>query len=477
MKSFKLLLALLLFVLSIGLTACNPKEDGGNNNDLPPSGNTGDDGSNDGGNTELPGGTDNPIGDGTDYVAELKLDMNSETAKAEATVKTFIDGDTVHFNVNEPTFDGVVLKARFLAINTPESTGKIEEYGKQASKFTKEKLSTATSIIVESDDSIWNTDSTGGRYMVWVWYQPAEGEDYRNLNLEILQNGLAVASNTAANRYGTTCVAALEQAKALKLKVHSGQNDPLFYYGEAQEVDLKELRTNISEYVDAKVAFEAVIFADKSSTLYVQEYFVEDDTYYGIQVYYGKNGNPMLTSQFKLGNRLRIVGTVQEWNGIYQVSGLDIDVWNLSDPNNTIEISKNNEIVCTEITAEQFNSGMVSVGFEDEEGLVTYEDYKFTEVAFHSYIEMKNLQITNIYTTQNGGDSDGAMTFTCQVDGQTIKVRTEVLYDSNNKVIKDTAYNGKNINVKGVIESYTYDNGNVEYQIKVFFASDITINN
>ena len=67
----------------------------------------------------------------------------------------FIDGDTTHFYINQsgnynnisktPGIDGV-LKARYLGVNTPESTGKIEEWGKKASKFTQEKLATATSI-------------------------------------------------------------------------------------------------------------------------------------------------------------------------------------------------------------------------------------------------------------------------------------------------------------------------------------------
>ena len=34
-----------------------------------------------------------------DYAASLKLDMTTDTAKQEVTVKSFIDGDTVHFNV------------------------------------------------------------------------------------------------------------------------------------------------------------------------------------------------------------------------------------------------------------------------------------------------------------------------------------------------------------------------------------------
>ena len=65
-----------------------------------------------------------------DY-ADFKLQMNSGTRKQEVTVKSFIDGDTVHFHVPEQVMESGVLKARFLAVNTPESTGKIEEYGRR----------------------------------------------------------------------------------------------------------------------------------------------------------------------------------------------------------------------------------------------------------------------------------------------------------------------------------------------------------
>ena len=69
-----------------------------------------------------------------DYAASIPLDMSSETAKQEVTVKAFVDGDTTHFNVPGSISAGGLLKARYLAVNTPESTGKIEEYGKKASQ-------------------------------------------------------------------------------------------------------------------------------------------------------------------------------------------------------------------------------------------------------------------------------------------------------------------------------------------------------
>ena len=211
------------------------------------------------GDPQVTTGATDPVLEVVDYAAQLKLDMKSSTLKQEVTVKGYVDGDTVHFHVPTSVMPDGVLKARFLAINTPESTGKIEEYGKAASRFTREKLEQAVSIILESDTNTWNADSTGDRYLVWVWYKTADMDDYRNLNIEILQEGLAIASNSGGNIYGTVALAAIAQAKAQKLNVHSGQKDPSFYYGEAVELDLKELRTNVADYNGMKVAFNGIV--------------------------------------------------------------------------------------------------------------------------------------------------------------------------------------------------------------------------
>ena len=213
-------------------------------------------GDNGGGGTVTPP-EDNGPGEFIDYVATVKLDRASGRLSAEATVKAFIDGDTTHFYVDESVSPTGVLKARYLAINTPESTGQVEPWGKAASNFTKEKLSAATSIIIESDDARWNLDSTGDRHLVWVWYKTAEMQDYRNLNLEIMQEGLAIASSYMDYAYGTVCRDILSQAVAHKLHVHDKNTpDPNFYYGSAQPMTLKELKTTVVMYPEAGYSFD-----------------------------------------------------------------------------------------------------------------------------------------------------------------------------------------------------------------------------
>lgn len=403
-----------------------------------------------------------------DYASELKLNMSSETKKQVVTVKTYVDGDTTHFNVPEDVIPGGVLKARYLAIDTPESTGKIEEYGKKASEFTKKTLSSAVSILVESDSEKWNLDSTGSRYLVWVWYKTSEDGEYRNLNLEILQNGLAAASSTGNNRYGDICLSALAQARAENLNVYSGEKDPDFYYGDAIELTLKELRLNAADYTNKKVAFEGVITRNDGRSIYVEEYDSDTDMYFGITVYYGYGLSGAGLSMIAVGNRSRIVGTVQyyEAGGTYQVSGLTYRQMKPDDPSNVQKISDGHDPAFITISADKFVSGKVTLDGDTRE-------YSFAELAQSTTVSINGLTVKDIYTTtSDDSSSKGAMTLTCEADGVTVYVRTAVLTDKDGKVVTQETFAGKNINVRGVVDYY-----DGKYQIKVLSLGDITVNN
>ena len=413
-------------------------------------------------------GTQAPEVETVDYAGQLKLDMNSSTLKQEATVMTYVDGDTVHFHVPADVMDGGVLKARFLAINTPESTGKIEEYGKAASNFTKETLKKATSIILESDDDKWNADSTGGRYLVWVWYKTAEMTDYRNLNIEILQNGLAIASNSGGNIYGDVALNAIAQARAQKLNVHSGKPDPDFYYGEAVELDLKELRSNVEKYNGLKVAFNGIVTMNANETAYVEVYDSETDMYYGMTVYYGYGLNGDGVQILNVGNEVRIVGTVQyyETGGTWQVSGLTYRSMKPNDPSNIQKLSEGHEPAFRLTDPVRFAKGTVDVVVDE-----TVTTLPYAKLALSTTVSMKNLYVKHVSTTdKEGSSSNGAMTLTCEVDGVTISVRTVVLLDADGNLITEEDLLGKTIDVRGLVD-YFMDG----YQIKVFTINDITI--
>ena len=410
------------------------------------------------------------VTDPVDYAGSIKFDSSSGAKYSEVTVHAYVDGDTTHFNIPESVYEGGLLKARYLAVNTPESTGKIEEYGKKASKFTKEKLSSASAIIVESDTANWDIDSTGSRCLVWVWYKPADGGDYRNLNIELLQNGLAIASSSANNRYGETCMSAIAQAKAQKLNLYSGQKDPDFPYGDAIELTLSELRRNVEEYSGKKVAFEGVVTINNNNGVYVEEADPELGIYNGMYVYYGFGLSGDGLEILSVGNRVRIVGTLQfyETGGTWQVSGLTYRQMKPDDPGNIRKLGDGYEPAFAAIDTAKFNSGKLTV--TDEEGKQT--EYGYAELLQCSTVSCENLKVKSIYTTNTeGSSSNGAMTLTCTAsDGSEISVRTVVLYDENNNIITAAKYEGKTIDVKGVVD---YFSGG--YQIKVFSDSHITI--
>ena len=408
-----------------------------------------------------------------DYVDQTKLDLDSDTKKLEVTIHAYIDGDTTHFNVPRDISDNGILKARYMGVNTPESTGKIEEWGKKASSFTKEKLSTAVAIMIESDDDKWNLDSSGGRHLVYVWYKPSADADYRCLNLELIQNGLSIACGTTEDRYGQAASNAFQQARREKLHVFSGEQDPGFYYGDAYEVDLKGLRTNIELYANMRVAFEGVVTRNNNNSVYIEEYDAETDMYYGISAYYGFETGALLNN-LAIGNRVRVVGSVQyyEAGGTWQVSDLSYREFKPNDPGNTQVISQGHKAADLLTSLDRFNNGQVEVEVMTELGSeeTVVKTFPYAQLAMNTSITLKDLYVSDIYTTHNGGDNDGAMTLTCTSEGETIDVRTIVLRDEDGNIIDASAYLGKTIDVIGIVDFYSG-----RYQIKVLKASDIYI--
>ncbi|MCM1195033.1 MAG: thermonuclease family protein [Firmicutes bacterium] len=426
----------------------------------------------------------------TDYVESCKLRMETSSLKMFATVRTYVDGDTTHFNVPvSTTFPDGILKARYLAVDTPESTGTIEEYGKQASNFTHDKLASvdptdSEAIVLESNDGIWNVDSTGGRYLVFTWYRTSASEPYRMLNLELLQVGLAKAKNVSTTKYSSVCNKASNQAIDKKIGLYSGEPDPLYYYGAAQNIDIKTLRNNIEDYDGTLVAFTGIVVSrdEDGKSMYVESFDAEDNMWYGVFIFYGydlKKGFQHLVA----GNEIRFVGSVSFYktSGKYQITDIRYDPYQTSADSDRYfsVVSKGNEVVFPEVTGTEYlGNKTVTVVRDGEE---VNETVSFQEISLDAPLAMKNLKVTKVYTTTSAtATSVGAMTLTCTTpDGKTVIVRTEVLHedDDNNKpIIKADAYLNKTIDIKGYGDRYTPEEGaEGEYQIKIKNAADITV--
>lgn len=457
---------------------------------------------NNGGNTDPGGDKVNHV----DYASELKLDFDSNTKKQEVTIRLHVDGDTTHFNpVKNSKLPGCddydyfytdacpttgYAKARYLGINTPESTGQIEEWGKAASKFTRSKLESGTSWIIESNDENWNIDSTGGRFLLWVWYLPEGETEYRNLNIEILQAGLAYASSIPDTRYAEYAQAAINQAEAEKLYVFSGEKDPDYHYGGPINTTLAELRFNPEAYEGKKIRVEGLVVANFNNTAYIEEVFTNIEGYeggirIGMPVYYSYTTGKVVTEILQVGNKVSVVGVLQfyETAGYYQIT--DIKSYDRYKPVENCEIIEKVGIdnAYSDLDVAQFVSTDECVSWEyeivDDEGNTSSKKVSITyaEALLGSSVTVSNLKVTHVSTTQNEESSNfGAMTLTCETeDGNTIQVRTAVFKDADGKLITASAYLNQTISVKGVVEYYESMYNSIPYQIKCHRQDYITV--
>ena len=260
----------------------------------------------------------------------------------------------------------------------------------------------------------------------------------------------------------------------MKLYCHSGKADPEVYRGDAIEVSIKELRLNIEEYNNKKVAFEGAVVNDYGNTVYVEAYDEETDMYYGMQVYYGYSLSPGGLEIISLGNYVRIVGTVQyyETGNTYQVSDLYYSEFRPNDPNNLKLIESGWGASYVETTVSELTTGKV---YEGQELLGNFAD-----LAVYTTVSLNNLVVKSIYTTDNDVESSnfGAMTLTCEdAQGNKVDIRT-VPFMLDGQLVTESYYMGKTISVKGMIDYYysSYDQDGFYYQVKAFRMGDIQIN-
>ena len=169
---------------------------------------------------------------------------------------------------------------------------------------------------------------------------------------------------------------------------------------------------------------------------------------------------------------VKVVGKVSfyETGNSYQITDLKLKLREPENPDNLVLISEGNEIPYTELTADAFTSKVERTAVVDGEEVLRECDY--AELLLATSVSMKGLVVESIYTTTNeASSSKGAMTLTCKVGDKTVDVRTEVLKDAEGNVITAEYFEGKTIDVRGVVDRF-----DGTYQIKVFTMNDITVN-
>ena len=312
-----ILRSILVFLLLFVLISCGGDNTGNG-------GNTGD------------GGNKDPFEDNYEYVTpetdKLKLTEEYsgkdfiEDGIGEVTISNFVDGDTANFR----TKNGKSFTARFLGINTPESTYKVEPWGFAASKYTKNALKNAYKIVLQCDDINDRVDSTGERYLSWVWLIDENG-DSRLLNLELVEVALAKvkANDTSLAEIFADAVFEVTQARC---RIYGYENDPDYDYSkESKALSLKDIR----ELYGTKEAAEqqkdqgkkivvsgVVVRNDGINSCYIQQYDVEANEYYGVYVY----GGYVNQAGFKIGNSVVIEGKIGYYFGCLQITDITVKV-------------------------------------------------------------------------------------------------------------------------------------------------------
>jgi micrococcal nuclease len=103
----------------------------------------------------------------------------------KATVKSIYDGDTIRVDIDLGF--GIIFKnqpLRLLGIDTPEVRGEERSQGLISKKFVEERIPVGSVIRIATQK---DRKEKFGRYLATVFY----GEDSKNLNEELVQNGMA----------------------------------------------------------------------------------------------------------------------------------------------------------------------------------------------------------------------------------------------------------------------------------------------
>ena len=156
--------------------------------------------------------------------------------RIQVTLNKCVDGDTAWFNLNKEK-----TKFRFLALDTPESTNKIEPYGKEASKYTCDILTNAQIIEIEYDKNSNKTDKYG-RNLAWIFI------DGKLLQSSIIENGLGEVDYL----YGD-----YKYTDILKEKQNEAKENKLNIWSE-EETNLEDNKTLM--YIAIAVIIIACIF-------------------------------------------------------------------------------------------------------------------------------------------------------------------------------------------------------------------------
>lgn len=262
----------------------------------------------------------------------------------EVTLTNCVDGDTADFR----TKNGTNVVVRFVGIDTPESTAKVQPWGRAASEFTKNALRNAESVVLETEVAVSGLQDNNGRYLSWVWYKPRGGTQYRLLNLELVEQAYAKERCEAYSKYYRYFVAGRDNAHATKKRIY-GEKDPRYDYNfQGVYVSCYDVMKHTAEYEGRLAEITGLIVAASAYSVYIRDLeptILDDGTahYFGTYIYGGHSND--LTAFAKPGRIITLRANVNEFHNSAQLSGARTngkgeDAYTIISKDNPIETIK-----------------------------------------------------------------------------------------------------------------------------------------
>jgi len=425
MKSFNLkkILFLLVVLLGVFFTACGEKEE--------------------------------QLVKNNEFSDSLKLEYNYDGLSflndgiGEVTLYQTVDGDTAHFRDKK---SGANFTARFLCINTPESTGRIDPWGKAASAFVASKLKTATTIVCESKNNgdKAELDTTGKRYLAYIWYKASESSDFRLLNLELVEEGYTKFTDVETEvKYGDVFQKA--HLKSYKLGIRDyGEKDPDYdYLGNVTELTIAELKKDFDSYTGgSKLKITARIMRIVGDNLYLQDLKPTE-----IKVE-NENGELVETGEY-------------EYGSIYMFSGYGSGLGRL-------EVGKVISFECQCVVNETYGNQLTNP--KDPRYVNDTDEYYITELDGSKELDLQkfegfvvSIEKLKVKSVQSPNE-EGAYTIYCEtLSGQEVNVRVDG--GANPKLVNSSIEVGKLYDVIGGVSKF-----NETYQIMMANQKGVAVN-
>lgn len=423
----------------------------------------------------------------------------------QVTLKTPIDGDTAHFTPLVTTTSNFVIKSRFYGIDTPESTGQVQPYGRGASNYTKTILREASSkgtIVVSSPQDEYkapNPDSTGTRYVSLIWVntekKDAPIEELYLLNLMIVQDGWSwVKSLSVYPRFEETFYLAEEQARNYELNLFSGKPDESIDNGDYKDVSLLDIKREVEKQIadpnhrntfdGMKVRIMATVTGYANKILYLQNYYTkeqgaryEEGEYAGVNIFTGAAGlnRPQFTSE---GAYLEVCGICSDSEIFgFQISGCNFPNYPFSDSDSKVLIK-----------AEDNTDGPLALKTFSYTGselsdMIESKDQKRTDAINGSVKITTDVIVVDAFKPEDSRDNSYTLTFKDVATGKRLKWKGYVSFnfkpDPTNKpnfwYTTAEEWEGKQFTISGVYSYRKTSTGNIMFQVNPRSSEDLVL--